>query len=39
MKSRPVTAAQLFLADGQTDMHDEANRHFPQYYELWTVEY
>ena len=30
MKISPV-GAELFRADGQTDSHDEANNHFPQF--------
>jgi len=33
MKIRPV-GTELFRADGQTDSHGEANRHFSQLYEL-----
>jgi len=32
MKIRPV-GAELFLADGQTDRHDEANSRSSQFYE------
>jgi hypothetical protein len=33
MKIRPM-GTELFRADGQTDRHDEANRHLPQFYEM-----